>query len=342
MFKYITSLRAGFFVLLVCVTISIVPVQAHAVEKLFYYFDNMYGYSYFKKNNKHIDVIAPQVYTVEYNLTVSSPSSTKILREAKKNKVKIVPLLVNADFSKVLMSDILINTSAQDKIIEFMIKEADKRDFAGWQFDFENINHLDRDLYTAFVAKTYAEMQKHDLEFSVAVVPRSVPYDPTLTNQDWSSGYDFAALSRHADFISLMSYDDPYSVGPVASLPFKERILGYMMTQIPPSKISLGIPLYCWKWDAINNKRVGSTTHKLAEEHYKKGSDKSRGYDPILASEWLRYTDKNGMSYVTWCESTESLTAKLDMIETYDLRGFSAWAIGQESTAWFWRLMKKY
>ncbi len=318
------------------------PHFALANEKLFYFYNNVYGLTNFKKNAASIDIIAPQVYTVGYDLKVKKPKSKdiKIFKEAKKKKVDIVPLIVNADFSKILMSDILLSEEAQDDIIEFMIKEADKYDFKGWQFDFENLNHLDRDMYTAFVAKTNIELKKHDLEFSVAVIPRNKPYDASSTNQDWSSGYDFQKIAENSDYLSLMSYDDPYSVGPVASLPFTQKIFDYMLTQMPPEKISLGIPLYCWKWDNSINKRVGSTTHRLALKEYSKGKNKSREYYDELGNEAFTFTSK-GTEYSIWCESEESIEAKMELIQDYKLRGFSAWAMGQEPT-WLWKVLKKY
>lgn len=317
----------------------LLPVQTFAAERLFYFYDNVYGFTNFKKNKSHIDIIAPQVYTVDYDLKVKKPSSTKILKEAKRKKINSMPLIVNADFSKLLMSDILLNQKAQDEIIDFMIKEADTYNFIGWQFDFENINHLDRDMYSAFVAKTSERLKENDLQFSVAVIPRSRAYDPLSTNQDWSSGYDFKKIAEHADFVSLMSYDDPYSTGPVASLPYTQKILSYMKTQMPAEKISLGIPMYCWKWDNRINARIGSTTHKLAEKEYRKGKDRSKGYDKALGAEWLTYT-RDGNSHTIWCENEDSIEEKLALIKDNELRGFSAWALGQEPT-WLWRILKK-
>ena len=111
-----------------------VPQSAMAAEKLFYYFENVYGYDYFKKNYKDVDVIAPQMYTVDYDLKIKKPTSKslKLVRESKRKKVDTVPLLVNADFSKSLMSDILINEEVQEDIIDFMSEEADDRGYTGW------------------------------------------------------------------------------------------------------------------------------------------------------------------------------------------------------------------
>lgn len=337
--KIISSAFA--FVLVLAIA---VPQQAMAFEKLFYFFNNTYGYDNFKKNYKEVDIIAPQIYTVGYDYKIKKPTSasTKLTRESKRKKVDTMPLIVNADFSKVLMSDILINADIQDYIIEYMIEEADDKGYMGWQFDFENINHLDRDMYSAFVAKTYKALKKEGLQFSVAVIPRSTPYDPTSTNQDWSSAYDFQKIGENSDFVSIMSYDDPRSEGPVASLPFTERVLDYMMTQIPARKISLGIPLYCWKWDDQINMKVQSLTHKLALAEYNKASRKTRdkGYDDDLGAYWYKYR-LNGNDYTTWCGSEESIEAKLELIEDEGLHGFSAWAIGQEGS-WLWRQLKNY
>lgn len=335
--KYISKkINIGFLALL-CV---LIPIQhVFSAEGLFYFYDNVYGFTNFKKNASTIDILAPQVYTVGYDLKVKKPSNTKILKEAKRKKTPTMPLLVNANFDKVLMSDILLNQKAQDEIIDFMIDEAKKYNFVGWQFDFENINHLDRDMYTEFVAKTSKRLKEHNLQFSVAVVPRSKPYDPTSKDQDWSSGYDFKEIAKHVDFISLMSYDDPYSKGPAASIPFTKKILDYMVTEIPSEKISLGIPLYCWKWDNQINMKVKNLTHKLTVKEYQKGKNKSRGYDDALGAEWFKYTLK-GNQYTTWCESQESITKKIELIEKNNFRGFSAWALGQEPT-WLWRTLKE-
>ncbi len=316
------------------------PQNVFASEGLFYFFNNTYGLTNFKKNASDVDIIAPQIYTVGYDLKVKklSSSNKKIIRAAKDKRVAVMPLIVNANFDKVLMSDILLSQDAQDEIIEFMIDEAKKNKFIGWQFDFENLNHLDRDMYSDFVAKTYKEMQKNDLQFSVAVIPRDKPYDKDSKDQNWSSGYDFKKIAENTDFVSLMTYDDPYSLGPVASIPFTQKILDYMVTQIPAEKISVGIPLYCWKWNNDTNERFGSLTHKLALKEYSKGKKKSKGYDEELGSGWYKYTiDK--IEYKTWCESEESIESKLNLIEENNFRGFSAWAIGQEPT-WLWNSIK--
>jgi spore germination protein YaaH len=319
----------------------IFPTQMFAVvdqENIFYYFDNVNGYKDFKKNYKTVDILAPQIYVVETDLKVQAPKSKslKVVKEAKRKKVETIPLLVQKGFDKVLMSDILLSQSAQDEIIEYMVKEADKYDYSGWQFDFENINHLDRDMYTAFVKKTHEALKKENLKFSVAVVVRSNDYNPNSKNQDWSSAYDYKELAKYSDFLSLMTYDEPYSIGPVASLPYVERTIKYMLTQAPAEKLSLGVPMYCWHW--VDGKRIGSTTHRLAEKNYRKGKDRSTGFDEILGAGYYKFA-KGGEENVIWCDTGKGVEKKKDIVEKYGLRGFSLWALGQADSK-FWSALK--
>lgn len=316
-----------FFIL----SVLIFPVQIFAAEEqenIFYYFDNVNGYKDFKSNYKKIDILAPQIYVVGDDLKIENPKSKslKVVKEAKRKNVETIPLLVQKGFDKVLMSDILLTQSAQDEIIEYMVKEARKYGYTGWQFDFENINHLDRDMYTDFVRKTYEALKKENLKFSVAVVVRSNDYDPTSKNQDWSSAYNYKELAKYSDFLSLMTYDEPYSTGPVASLPYVERTLKYMMTQAPAEKLSLGVPMYCWHW--VDGNRIGSTTHGLAEKNYRKGKDRSTGFDEILGATYYKFT-RSGEENVIWCDTDKGVEKKKTIVEKYGLRGFSLWALGQ-------------
>jgi len=318
----------------------ILPLPTLASENLFYYFDNVNGSNSFKKNYNEIDIVAPQVYEVGYDLKVSTPNKKqkKFLNEAKNKNSKVMPLLVQKSFDKVLMSDILINDKAQDEIINFLIKEAKKEKYIGWQFDFENINHLDRALYTAFVKKAYKKLQAENLQFSVAVVVRDNDYDPASKNQDWSSAYEYKNLAANSDFLTLMTYDDHQSSGPTASLPYVNRVLNYMLKQAPAEKLSLGIPAYCWQWQ--DGEKVASVTYALAEKAYKKVNkkNKERGFNEELGVEYFKFL-RDGVQNEIWCDNAKSFEIKDKIISEKGLRGFSVWALGQEDNK-IWNYLK--
>ena len=62
---------------------------------------------------------------------------------------------------------------------------------------------------------------------------------------------DYAAIGRAADQVRLMAYDYHWASsapGPVAPISWVRDVLRYAKTQIPASKIILGVPLYGYDW----------------------------------------------------------------------------------------------
>ncbi len=311
--------------ILLAITFVTMPLTVGA-ENLFYFYSNKDGLKEFKKHAKDIGIFAPQIYEVGPDFKITMNVSKKIHREIEKKRVPTMPLLVQDNFDRALMTKILTSPEVQDSIIDFMLDEAKKYKYIGWQFDFENINHRDRNLYTAFVAKAGAEMKKNNLQFSVAVIVRNNDYNPNSAYQDWSSAYDYKNLASHVDFLSLMTYDDPRSVGPVASLPYVNAALDYLVKLVPAEKMSLGIPMYCWQWQ--NGVRMGATTYYLAKKNYKKGADRETGFDKALGAEFFSFIQGKAEMKI-WCDNIDSIELKQKIVEDRGLRGMSAWALGQ-------------
>ena len=325
--------KTNLFVIAVLLFIAL-PAYARSVstEHIFYYFPNQKGYLSVEQNAEKIDILAPQIYTVGFDLKLGKAESEDILALAKKKKIDVMPLVVNAQFDKVLMTRILNDKDAQDEIIYNLIKEAKNRKYIGWQFDFENINHNDREAYVKFVEKTYKALKRRKLLFSVAVIPRTTDYNKFDWSQDWSSGYDISAISKSSDFISIMSYDDPTSQGPVASMTYVKKALAKTLETVPAKKISLGIPLYCWQWQTGKTKKIANVTYETAANtllKYKQNGAAS-SYDKNHASELFEFIKDDGITNYLWCDNEQSVSTKITFSKEQKLRGVSYWAIGQE------------
>lgn len=315
------------------------PVFADAKkanENIFYYFPNTTGYESLEDNYRDIDILAPQIYTVGYDLKLGEAESEDVLKFAKKKRMDVMPLVVQSDFNKQLMTFILDDEDAQDELIEDMIDEAKDRKFIGWQFDFENLNHLDRDRYADFVKKAHKAFDKKNLIFSVAVIPRTTDYNVDSTNQDWSSGYNIEQIGEHSDFISIMSYDDPLSKGPVSSMEYLKKALAHTQQYVESGKISLGIPLYCWQYEIGNSKKIASVTYNISaatQEKYKEYGALSTYVGDDYETEVFLFIKPKDNSYalnIIWCDNEQSIEAKQELAEKENLRGLSFWALGQE------------
>lgn len=297
-----------------------------------YFYNNGTGDKSFRTNYRYTDVVSPQVYYIDYDFELKKTDDKGIIKRANNKKVKVVPLIFQQDFSRTLMSEILADEDIQDNIIEDLIAEASDEDYAGWQFDFEYIASADRDAYTKFVEKAGEEFKKDDLEFSVAVIPRITPYNPEAISKDLTAAYDYEKLAEAADYLVAMAYNDPNSFGPTGSLPYQQAVLDFMTTLVPKNKLQLGVALYCSKWRLTDGyKQFGELSHDDVEDDIDKSQLLLQGYMKSLESEYSAYIVPSGNAYLTWCDGPAGFEAKLKLVDKYNLRGISMWALGQEN-----------
>lgn len=320
-------------------TIGIILVSHTSVmasENLFYYFANTYGFESLKENYRDIDIFAPQVYEMDFAYDILDPTDQdqEVLDYAERRNMDVMPLVYNTGFNMHLMTKFLADEDAQEKVLDQLVDLADEGDYVGWQFDFENISHTDREVYTDFIKKAAKEFKKERLDLSVAVVPRDQDHDDRPNFVNWSSGYEFAEIAEEVDFMTLMTYDDPNTIGPVASLPYINGVLEYMIEDqdINPEKLSLGIPAYCWQWGLGAQQKDRSYTYSRVVEKYEASEPiHIRTYLEDFGVEVFFYLDENTQTpYLTWCDNRESFEEKLDIVKDQNLHGISVWALGQE------------
>jgi len=314
--------------------------QNYNSEKIFYLapYNAVKGVESVSQNWQEIDILAPQYYSVTSDLLLRGKLGPQLKKVIADHNLKVMPLVVNGGFSQKTIHNLLLAPDVQLNLANSLVKIAKLDNYIGWQFDFENINYQDKDLYTAFVQRVYPVFQKDNLIFSVAVSPRIVDFEDTNAFINWSGVYDYKKIADSCDFVSLMTYDDNNSVGPAASTVFDNNVLAYVKDKIPPQKLSLGIPLYYWKWSVSRDKKVGMGSYKnvlniMANFKY------NLGFDANLGVSWLTYFVKN-QQYKIWFEDKQSFNAKLGIAENNNLRGFSAWLLGGEDPA-IWSILGK-
>ena len=299
--------------------------------RVFYYQEGKNARASFKYNINSIDIFAPQTYSFSSTGNLVGSVKADLLKIAKDNQIKVMPLVTNGNFGQASLETILNHPENQEIYIAKLVTEAKKYGYYGWQLDFEQMDLSYRDKFSQFVKKFGNEMKKEGLVSSVAVIAQvsENPSDyPKYLWQRIIGVYDYKSLANSTDFISLMSYDDPESKGPVARYSWLEKVVAHSLTLIPAEKLSLGIPLYYWKWADQTGKLVGIggysgikttlNTHKV-----------TKGYSTEEEAPYIKYT-KSNQKYTIWYEDGRSIAKKIDLIALNKLHGFSAWALGLE------------
>lgn len=305
-------------------------VESPSYLRIFYYRDGKVAQASLFAHSRSIDILAPQSYSLDGDAILNGGVNSKVLSFARSHDVTIMPVVTNKGFGQDSLEAILNDETKQDSAIAALVAEAKNQKYFGWQIDFEQMDISYREKYSSFIKKAHEAMQKQNLLLSVAVVAQVSSNPADYPNNLWTKligVYDYAALASSTDFITIMAFDDPLSSGPVARYSWIEQVLKYSLQFIPKEKLSLGIPLYYWKWDDDIGKRVGIGGYEGIKNVLKIPNMIS--YDFEMQAPFIRYI-VSGSHYTLWYDNAQSIKKKLELVTKYGLQGFSAWALGLE------------
>lgn len=346
------NIRNFLLVLTGCLLVAPSPAQSQAMERLFYYVDREDSYNSLVKHIDEISIVAPQVYVVDSLGIMWGQLDKRVVDLAKKHNVKVMPLFTNEGFNQPALRKLLGDTVAQRRSITSMVDLCKSQGYWGLQFDVENLNINDRDRFTKWYTDASNALHGVGCKISIAVVHRTeegagaTSYGRFMQDS-WRGGYDFAAIAKASDIVSLMTYSEHTRrtpPGPIAGLTWTKQALEYALQFVPPEKLSLGIPTYGGHWfvrtDASTD-RAGSTSESV---NWRWGSGLAERHGaPIRwdSTEAVPYAYYNvgGVNEWLFLEDVRSFKAKLDLAKAKKVRGFSVWVLGPEDER-IWEMLK--
>lgn len=316
----------------------------------------------FQSHARQIDVIAPQVFEMEADGRVTGEVPPLITRLAARDHIKLMPLVTNAGFSLKVMDQVLHSPRAERRMITDLARDAQAGRWWGIQFDFEHIPASDRARYSHLAAEAERVFHHHGLVFSVTIVPR-ISSNPQAFSaggwNTWSGVYDYRALGRHTDFVTVMTYSEHSGLtapGPVSGMPWIRACLRYARQRIPARKISIGAAFYSTEWLGKAGLPVPPVPPIPAKYAPLRPSPwKARGGNSQwLTALWRQYPghwDRQQEVYVTvsrepratrviWWSKARSLGSLWRLTRRQHLAGISAWRLGQEDPA-VWRVLPR-
>lgn len=305
--------------------------KSFTYTRIFYYRDGALARQSLFTYPSFIDVLAPQSYAFDSTGKLIGGVPDSILVFAKKRNIKVMPLVTNRRFSQSAYQALLNDTAMQDSAIASLVAEAKINGYWGWQFDFEQMDASYRDRYSAFVKRAADAMKQNNVILSIAVIAQVSDNPNDYPNDLWQKiigVYDYASLAASTDFISIMSYDDPNSIGPVVQYSWLKQVIAYSIKLIPHDKLSLGIPLYYWQWNTTTGARVGIGGRKGIYNVFRK-HNVAVHYSAEHEAPYMTYWHR-AKQYIIWYENAQSVKKKIILIKENEFHGFSAWALGLE------------
>ncbi|MBO5180234.1 MAG: glycoside hydrolase [Clostridia bacterium] len=290
-----------------------------------------------QRTNGAINQVSPTWFDISSkgNLVISSAVDEDFIQMMKEMDVKITPFLSN-HWSRSKGRAALKNS---EKLSQQIVDAIMKYDLEGVNVDIENLTSKDRDDFSDFVNILRDKLPKDKmLTVSVAANPYGV-------DTGWQGSYDYEKLGEYADYLFVMAYDEHSQggmCGPVASIDFVENSIKYALEKVSKDKIVVGIPLYGRFWGGDGERdgeavvigdvpRLTSRFKGIVEydEYVKQPCVKFKIAENAVSAR-VNGKELAPGKYTIWYENKESIVAKLDLVNEYDLLGAGVWALGQE------------
>lgn len=239
----------------------------------------------------------------------------------------LTPLDEKGQFNNNLVTALVSSAETQNKLISQLLFTMERKGYQGVNIDFEYVLASDADGYVAFVQTLILKMNENGYTVSIALPPKiSKEQSGTLYE-----GADYERLGEVANSVLLMTYEWGYTYSePMAVAPINmvRKVVDFAITQIPNTKINLGIPNYGYDWPLPYQKGVTKATaiSNTTAVRIAVSNNAEIQYDETAQTPFFRYW-LNGIEHEVWFEDVRSMQAKFGLVSEYDLMGVGYWQI---------------
>ena len=288
----------------------------------------------------------------------TTPKSTVIAR-LKSNGLILLPTITD-DTKKLVLAGLLANSTTRTSIVQSIKDLVLRNNYDGIDLDFEVFYTQDgrstwattKPNWIAFIKELSAELRQQGKLLSVTTPPDFAPETKRAGN--WV--FSWAEIGPHIDRLRIMAYDfSTVRPGPIGPLPWSEDAVKYAVTQMPASKVFLGIPGYGRDWitkvegvcpkDFASSVVVGAKAAVVMRSAVELATSNNAAitYNPTHAESTFTYKKAyvdptNSASFCTatrtvWFPDEKSYTARTNLVGKYRIGGIAVWTFGMENTA---------
>lgn len=290
-----------------------------------------------QKHADVINVISPLWYHVNDDGSIASEARSDVIAFAKKNGVKIIPL-INLVHSQ---DEILVSSTASANAIKNIVQIVKQNNYDGVNIDFEFIPSagkkdfsVDRGSMTNFMKLLHDQLKPMGKKTNMSVLPH-VEVAKSMTGV-----YDYGALVPYVDQVTLMCYDHAQEgsvAGELSPFGWVESNIQYALKQgFKPAQVCLGVATYGYDWPVGQPGGFSRPTKDIMSSA--KMKDYKISWSDKYQEPYYSYYAPDGQTRIVWFENYQSLKNKIALVKKYDLNGICIWRLGFEDKA-FWKVI---
>jgi spore germination protein YaaH len=291
--------------------------------------------------------------------SVSSASKAYLLDNVRPTGVPILPAVTDGMAARE-MAAVMASPTKRGQLVSQLVNVVVANGYDGIDLDFEKFAFSDgrstwtttRPAWVAFVKQLSSALHAQGKKLAVTTPPL---YD---ADYDASSGYwvyDWAGIAPYIDRLRIMAYDYSVSGGNIAPFWWVEKVVAFAVTQVPASKVQLGIPAY--GRNAVDS--ISGTCPTNVPSNYRStlSFTAANAFTSIPQADYTSTFVNRSAAVRTWVDQDATGRSIRETRFTYQVRykGTKAdgtatecvvyrygWYAGSSSTAFKARLVEKY
>lgn len=274
----------------------------------------------------HLNSDARSLNTADWNLALT-PRNAEVVRLARENQLQIEPILNNAHdgIFDAQRAHLLLSSASNQSVLANSIRDwLRAQKFAGLNLDMENMSAADAARFPQFVKTLRAVLTPAGLGLSVDA-------EVGNTTTDWKQ------VAANCDFLVLMAYNEhatSSAPGPIASAKWTLDQVQKLETQVPASKIVVGVGNYSYDWtrDAGAAQTLSYQAALVKARTYRAGEDLRHvlDFDRDALETTFEYSDEAGRSHEVWTLDALSAWNQWHLAQHEGVRGAALWVMGSE------------
>lgn len=290
-----------------------------------------------RDNVNQLDVVSPQWLALsgskgELEIT-SDPQARAIIGSAKKPP-SILPGIYNyknGAFDGASADALILSPAARARLVQNLIQQAQKRGYAGYVFDLENLSPAADAAYPVLLAQARAALKPLGREVWV-----TAPFADDSVN--------YKRLQASADAVILMAYDQHWQggdPGPAAGEEWFEQNLERTMGKLDPARTVLALGAYGYDWTQGGGKQKDTaeavTFTDATQRAYDAGAQPEM--DDTELNPHFDYKDDAGRKHAIWFLDASTVFNQIKVGDGFHPLGYALWRMGGEDPQ-IWKLMR--
>jgi spore germination protein len=252
--------------------------------------------------------------------------------------LSIVPSIANItggawDYPAV--SHVLHNPAVMRQQVDAIVALAQREKYAGIDIDYEELHAGDGHAFTQFATDLAAALHARGKVLSVAVFPQTAAPGPGQPN----ASQNYAALGRIANQVRIMAYNFHWAdsaPGATAPISWVRAVTRYATSQMPASKVVLGVPLFGYDWSG--GSAPATTVSWLQALRLSRQYHVSASYSKTAQAPYFSYVRRR-REHTVWFENAASSMAMFQVAKGSGAAGVYLWMYGYEDPG-TWRALR--